>query len=354
MNTKIATPPGVEILGTRNLQTDEILTPEATKFVVDLERRFGSRRRELLAARVQRQARLDAGEKPDFLPQTAEIRNSDWKVAPLPADLLDRRVEITGPVDRKMIINALNSGASVFMADFEDSITPSWGNVIDGQHNLRDAVRRTIAYTDSKTRQIVRSERPDCGAAGASPRMASCRRSTCLSTDEPMSGSLFDFGLFFWHNVKEQLARGTGPYFYLPKMESHLEARLWNDVFLYSQEVLGVQHGTIRAPCSSKRSSPRLKWTKFCMSCANIPRAQLRPVGLYLQLHQEVRKRSEHSAARPCARYHDHALPALLQQAAHQDVPPSRSTCNGRHGSVYPEQKRSGGKSNSHGKGSRG
>ena len=151
MNTKIATPTGVEILGTRNAQIDEILTPEAMKFVVDLERRFGPRRRELLAARVQRQTRLDAGEKPDFLPQTAEIRKSDWKVAPLPADLLDRRVEITGPVDRKMIINALNSGASVFMADFEDSITPSWGNVIDGQHNLRDAVRRTIAYTDSKT-----------------------------------------------------------------------------------------------------------------------------------------------------------------------------------------------------------
>ncbi len=245
MNTKIATPTGVEILGTRNAQIDEILTPEAMKFVVDLERRFGPRRRELLAARVQRQTRLDAGEKPDFLPQTAEIRKSDWKVAPLPADLLDRRVEITGPVDRKMIINALNSGASVFMADFEDSITPSWGNVIDGQHNLRDAVRRTIAYTDSKTGKSY-ALNAQIAVLLVRPRGWHLPEKHVLVDGQPMSGSLFDFGLFFWHNVKEQLARGTGPYFYLPKMESHLEARLWNDVFLYAQDTLGVKRGTIK------------------------------------------------------------------------------------------------------------
>ena len=245
MNTKIATPTGVEILGTRNAQIDEILTPEAMKFVVDLERRFGPRRRELLAARVQRQARLDAGEKPNFLPQTAEIRKSDWKVAPLPADLLDRRVEITGPVDRKMIINALNSGASVFMADFEDSITPSWGNVIDGQHNLRDAVRRTIAYTDSKTGKSY-ALNAQIAVLLVRPRGWHLPEKHVLVDGEPMSGSLFDFGLFFWHNVKEQLSRGTGPYFYLPKMESHLEARLWNDVFLFAQDALGVKRGTIK------------------------------------------------------------------------------------------------------------
>jgi malate synthase len=245
MNTKIATPTGVEILGTRNAQIDEILTPEAMKFVVDLERRFGPRRRELLAARVQRQARLDAGEKPDFLPQTAEIRKSGWKVAPLPADLLDRRVEITGPVDRKMIINALNSGASVFMADFEDSITPSWGNVIDGQHNLRDAVRRTIAYTDSKTGKSY-ALNAQIAVLLVRPRGWHLPEKHVLVDGQPMSGSLFDFGLFFWHNVKEQLARGTGPYFYLPKMESHLEARLWNDVFVYAQDALGVKRGTIK------------------------------------------------------------------------------------------------------------
>src|ERR1700676_5776132 len=148
MNTKIATPTGVESLGTPNAQIDEILTPEAMKFVVDLERRFGPRRRELLAARVARQTKFDAGERPDFLPETAEIRKANWTVDPLPADLLDRRVEITGPVDRKMVINALNSGASVYMADFEDANTPTWSNLIEGHLNLRDAVRRAITYTD--------------------------------------------------------------------------------------------------------------------------------------------------------------------------------------------------------------
>src|SRR5579864_2532421 len=149
MNAESQQLPGVEILGARDKQYDEILTPEALSFIVDLERRFGQRRRELLAERVERQKKLDAGERPDFLPQTAEIRKSAWVVDPLPADLLDRRVEITGPVDRKMIINALNSGASCFMADFEDSNTPSWSNLIEGQINLRDAIRHTIAYNDS-------------------------------------------------------------------------------------------------------------------------------------------------------------------------------------------------------------
>src|ERR1700682_3169797 len=151
VNTNSQQLPGVQIVGASDKQSDEILTPEALKFIVDLERRFGPKRQELMAARVERQARLDAGERPDFLPQTAEIRKANWTVAPLPADLLDRRVEITGPVDRKMIINALNSGASVFMADFEDSNTPTWSNLIEGHGNLRDAVRRTISYTDPKT-----------------------------------------------------------------------------------------------------------------------------------------------------------------------------------------------------------
>jgi malate synthase len=244
-NTKVDQLHGVEILGPRIAAFDEILSPGVLKFVVDLERRFGPRRRELLAARVERQARLDAGERPDFLPQTAEIRKSAWTVAPLPADLLDRRVEITGPVDRKMIINALNSGASVFMADFEDSITPSWVNVIEGQHNLRDAVRRTISYDDSKTGKSY-ALNSKIAVLLVRPRGWHLPEKHVVVDGAPMSGSLFDFGLFFWHNAKEQIARGTGPYFYLPKMESHLEARLWNDVFIYAQETLGLKRGTIK------------------------------------------------------------------------------------------------------------
>ena len=238
--------PGVQILGARDKQTEEILTPEALKFVVELERRFGPRRRELLAARTERQARIDAGERPDFLPQTAEIRKTDWKVAPLPADLLDRRVEITGPVDRKMIINALNCGASVFMADFEDSNTPTWGNLMDGHSNLRDAVRRTITYTDPATSKSYKLN-PTLAVLLVRPRGWHLPEKHVIVDGKPMSGSLFDFGLFFFHNAKEQLARGTGPYFYLPKMESHLEARLWNDIFIYAQETLGIKRGTIKA-----------------------------------------------------------------------------------------------------------
>jgi malate synthase len=246
MNSSANQLSGVEILGHRTARFDEILTPEALEFVVDLERRFGPRRRELLAAREERQKRIDAGERPDFLPQTVEIRRGDWRVSPLPADLLDRRVEITGPVERKMVINALNSGASVFMADFEDSITPSWSNVIEGQHNLRDAVRRTISYSDAKSgKKYELNEK--IAVLLVRPRGWHLPEKHVLVDGAPMSGSLFDFGLFVWHNAKEQLARGSGPYFYLPKMESHLEARLWNDVFLHAQEKLGLKRGTIKA-----------------------------------------------------------------------------------------------------------
>jgi malate synthase len=238
--------PGVQILGARDKQTDQILTPEALQFIVDLERRFGARRRELLAARVERQKKLDAGERPDFLPQTAEIRMANWTVAPLPADLLDRRVEITGPVDRKMIINALNSGANVFMADFEDSNTPTWSNLIEGQSNLCDAVRRTITYSDPTSGKSYQLN-PKIAVLLVRPRGWHLPEKHVVVDGQPMSGSFFDFGLFFWHNAKELIARGTGPYFYLPKLESHLEARLWNDVFLHAQKTLGIKPGTIKA-----------------------------------------------------------------------------------------------------------
>ena len=238
--------PGVTMLGAYGELAAEILPLEALKFVTDLERNFGAKRRELLAARAMRQNRLDSVERPDFLHHTVEIRNSRWTVAPVPADLLDRRVEITGPVDRKMIINALNSGASAFMADFEDASTPTWSNLLEGQRNLRDAVRRTISFADLKTGKQYKLN-AQVAVLLVRPRGWHLPEKHVLVDDKLMSGSLFDFGLFFWHNAKEQLARGTGPYFYLPKLESHQEARLWNDVFLYAQDSLGLKRGTIKA-----------------------------------------------------------------------------------------------------------
>jgi len=239
-------PQGVELHATLADRYNTILTPAALEFAVALHREFNGRRKELLAARVARQARLDAGERPNFLPETEQIREVAWTVAPLPADLLDRRVEITGPVDRKMIINALNSGAKVFMADFEDSTTPTWENVLDGQLNLRDAVRRTITFSDPNTgKQYALKENPAVLFVRA--RGWHLEERHVWVDGEAMSGSIFDFAFYLFHNAKELLKRKTGPYYYLPKMESHLEARLWNDIFLRAQEKLGLKRGTIKA-----------------------------------------------------------------------------------------------------------
>jgi malate synthase len=239
-------PHGVLLLHPLSAAHAEILTPEAIAFLVELERRFAGERRRLLALRQERQARLDAGERPDFLAETKGIRDGDWTVAPLPVDLLDRRVEITGPTDRKMVINALNSGASCFMADLEDSSTPTWANLLDGQVNLRDAVAGTIAFTDPGTGKDYK--------LGAKPAVLLVRprgwhlpEKHLLVDGEPISGSLFDFGLYVFHNAKALKAKGSGPYFYLPKLESHLEARLWNEVFLHAQAKLGLPKGTIKA-----------------------------------------------------------------------------------------------------------
>src|SRR6202167_5363866 len=225
-------------------QTD-ILTPESQAFLSKLAAEFEPRRQELLAQRRMLQEEIDHGKLPDFLSETAEIREREWKVAPIPKDLLDRRVEITGPVDRKMIINALNSGASVFMADFEDSNSPTWRNNLDGQANLRDAVNGAIVYVSPE------GKRYELGAKTAvlmvRPRGWHLDEKHFLVDGSPISAALFDFGLFFFHNAKTLLAKGSGPYFYLPKMESHLEARLWNDVFHFAQRQLGIPSGTIRA-----------------------------------------------------------------------------------------------------------
>ena len=223
----------------------EILTPEAVAFVAALQRKFNGRRLELLAKRAERQVRIDAGERPDFLPETAHIRASAWTVAPIPRDLTDRRTEITGPVDRKMIINALNSGASVFMADLEDSNSPTWDNIVGGQINLRDAVRGDISFANPDGKQYKLGANP--AVLLVRPRGWHLLERHCLVDGEQVSGSLFDFGLYFFHNAKALMAKGSGPYFYLPKMQSHLEARLWNDVFLFGQEYIGIPRGTVRA-----------------------------------------------------------------------------------------------------------
>ena len=225
---------------------EQILTAEALSFFAKLQRRFGPERERLLEARKERQARLDAGEKPDFLPETAHIREADWTVAPLPADILDRRTEITGPTDRKMVINALNSGAHVFMADFEDSTTPTWDNMIQGQINLRDAIAGTISFTDPASGRDYKLN-DKTAVLFVRPRGWHLPEDHILIDGKPASGSLFDFAMYFFHNAKTLLKKGTGPYFYLPKMESHLEARLWNDVFVMAQAELGIPRGTIKA-----------------------------------------------------------------------------------------------------------
>ncbi|MCB9949341.1 MAG: malate synthase A [Rhodospirillaceae bacterium] len=237
---------GVTLRAPRTEGMDRVLTPEALAFVAGLERKFGQRRRELLARRAERQARLDAGELPGFLPETQAIRDGDWTVAPVPADLRDRRVEITGPVDRKMVINALNSGAKVFMADFEDANTPTFANQIDGQINLTDAIDGTIAFDDPATGKAYRLAEKTAVLL-VRPRGWHLPEKHVLVDGQPMSGSLFDFGLYFFRNARRLVEKGSGPYFYLPKMQSHLEARLWNDVFVHAQDALGLPVGTIKA-----------------------------------------------------------------------------------------------------------
>jgi malate synthase len=282
----MASSSGVSIRGrSSGAPYDRVLTPEAVEFVAQLARSYGPRVDELLARRrvvqvrrrsfflfffemfllfsshlfpfsplsdsnshFQKQANFDAGKLPHFLPSTAHVRTGDWKVSPLPNDIQDRRVEITGPVDRKMVINALNSGAQVFMADFEDSNAPSWRNQVEGQANLADAVRRTISFEDPKSGKKY-ALKPSPAVLFVRPRGWHLPEAHFVVDGKPVPGALFDFGMYFFHNARELVARGTGPYFYLPKMQSHLEARLWNEVFLDAQHSLGIPSGTIKATC---------------------------------------------------------------------------------------------------------
>jgi malate synthase len=241
----VATGAGVEVRGPVDDRFAEILSPEALAFVARLQREFGGTRAALLRRRAERQRELDGGARPDFLAETRAVREGDWRVAPVPADLQDRRVEITGPVDRKMMINAFNSGARAFMADFEDSLSPTWENLLQGHVNLIDAVERTISFEQPDGRVYRLDDRT--ATLIVRPRGWHLPERHLLVDGEPVAASLFDFGLTVFHTARRLLERGSGPYFYLPKLESHLEARLWNDVFLAAQDALGLPRGTIKA-----------------------------------------------------------------------------------------------------------
>lgn len=244
--TGYATPPGMTITGAYQPAFATILTPAALQFLLELHRRFNAKRRSLLVERAGIQEKLDNGWRPDFLKETAIIRNSDWKIAPLPEDIRDRRVEITGPVERKMVINALNSGARVFMADFEDSNSPNWSNTIQGQINLYDAIRGSISYTNPENNKHYRLNETTA-TLFVRPRGWHLTEKHILVDGEPMSGALVDFGLYFFHNASKLLEKGSGPYFYLPKIEGYKEARLWDDVFVFAQNYCLLPHGTIKA-----------------------------------------------------------------------------------------------------------
>ena len=240
---------GVEFTSPIPDEFTEIMTPEAAEFVAKLARQFGGRVEEILKKRAERQERIFAGELPDFLPETRHVRESEWKIAPIPDDLQDRRVELTGPPDRKMTINALNSGAATWMADFEDANCPTWHNMLESQLNLRDAINRSITYDDPNTGKHyeLNEDLTSLATIIARPRGWHLYEKHMIVDGKQVPAGIFDFGLYFFHNVRTLLEGGTGPYFYLPKMESHLEARLWNDVFVAAQEELGIPSGTIKA-----------------------------------------------------------------------------------------------------------
>src|ERR1041385_2031440 len=241
----MATTEHIQLKGAVEGRARDVLTPDALAFVARLQREFAGRREELLRLRDERQRRLDGGETPQFLVTTSSVRDSDWKVAKTPTDLQDRRVEITGPTDRKMLINALNSGARVFMADFEDANSPTWSNLVEGRANRTDAIERRINFTSPEGKEYKLNEK--VATLLVRPRGWHLLEKHVEVDGKPMSGGIFDFGLYFFHNARRLLEKGSGPYFYLPKLESHLEARLWNDIFNLAQDQLGVPRGTIRA-----------------------------------------------------------------------------------------------------------
>ena len=330
------------IKGKLGARYTEILTPAALRFLAELHREFEAARERLLAARAEQQALYDAGEKPDFRPGTKVIRDdADWRVAPIPQDLLDRRVEITGPVDRKMIVNALNCGAHVYMADFEDANSPTWANNLEGQINLKDRWAGKIDFTDKdRGKRYALGEKP--AVLIVRPRGWHLVEEHVTVDNEPISASLFDFGLYFFHNAQAQIAAGTGPYFYLPKLETHEEARLWNEVFVFAQERLGIPNGTIRATVLIETLPAAFEMEEILYELRDhIAGLERRALGLHLLVHQEARQAQGLHPAGPLAGGDGRSIPRRLCGAAGEDLPLARRVRDGRHGGANPDQERS-------------
>ena len=340
MASTLPLPQGMQITVEIRPGFDTILTSEALEFVAKLHRTFEPRRQALLKARADRTRQLDAGERPGFLPETQPIRESDWTIAPLPKDLECRRVEITGPVDRKMIINALNSGADSFMADFEDSNAPSWDNQITGQLNLMEAVRCTISLEQNGKSYELHEK---IATLIVRPRGWHLDEKHVTVDDQRVSGGIFDFALFFFHNAKEQLARGTGPYFYLPKMESHLEARLWNDIFVAAQEEAGIARGTIRATVLIETILAAFEMDEILYEMREHSLGpERRPLGLYFLGHQEVQERQGLLSGGSFTDHDDRAVHACVCVTAAEDLPPSQCARDRRNERVDSDKERSG------------
>ena len=339
----MSTDTNVELHGAIDAAFEDVLTPGALAFVSALQREFGPRRQQLLHAREQRRARLAAGEMLDFLDDTRKIRESDWRVAPVPDDMQQRWVEITGPTDRKLVINALNSGADGFMADFEDANAPTWRNMVEGHINLRDAIDGTIKYRSSDGRDYRLDDDP--ATLLVRPRGWHLPERHMLVDSEPVSGSLFDFGLYFFHCTGRLLANGSGPYFYLPKMESHLEARLWNDVFCFAQDELGVPTGHDQGDGADRDAAGGVRDGRDPLRAARpFRRPQRGSLGLHLLVDQVLPRPARDGASRPRRRDHDRAVHARVCRAAGGDVPSARRPRDGRDGGADPVAQGRGGK----------
>jgi malate synthase len=330
--------PNTELRGAAPQGADRILTAEALQFVADLSRRFGATRDDLLARRHQRQLEIVDGRLPDFLPETAAIRERSWRVAPITADLRDRRVEITGPVDRKMIINALNSGASVFMADFEDSNSPTWKNNIEGQLNLRDAVRREIAFDSPEGKQYRLNDRT--ATLMVRPRGWHLVEKHMLVDGAPVSASLFDFGLFFFHNAAAQIERGTGPYFYLPKWRA-ISKRGSGTIFTFSEQRLGIPHGTIRATVLIETILGAFEMDEILYELrdhsAGLNCGRWDYIFSFIKkFRPPVRLRASGS----CAGHDGAPFSQILCGPPDPDLPPARNPRHGRNGRPDPDQER--------------
>ncbi len=341
---------GVEVKGPVEGRATEVLTPEALDFIAGLHRRFNPRRKELLAARYERQKRFDAGVRPDFLPETKSVRDdASWRVAPVPADLQDRRVEITGPTDRRMVINALNSGARVFMADFEDANTPTWSNLLEGHNNLSDAIRRTIRFEREDGRVYELNEK--IATLLVRPRGWHLDEKHLLVDGEQISGSLFDFGLYFFHNHAALAEHNSGPYYYLPKMESHLEARLWDEVFTYAEETLGVPHGTIKATVLIETILGAFEIEEILYELRDHSGGCNAGRWDYIfSVNKKFQRVEGPAPARPRPDNNDRTVHARLHGAAGEDLPQARRLRNRRHGGIYPQPPRCRGQRHRHGR----